>query len=272
MLLQSQALWFSVKSDLVQAVGFQTGDLAQAMLSRGKYVGTWTGSGIRRWRKGFPTGIAGFFDERTDGSMNKRELPSHDGSPLSSPCLKAGASRGHLVIKSNVPHFMVDGNWRISACDNRVAGWVEKSVQDVVGQLCFDVVDGHNLDGTPFCRPQCPLKEASRQSLVVNPVMVLNHGRLGHRIVKMEYAILDDPFRIVHIVRPLGDAPKSCLLTPNQWQLVQALASGLTHRQIAEKRQVALSTVTTQLKRIRRSLSCPSDTSLIRWYWNQDHG
>lgn len=176
------------------------------------------------------------------------------------------------MIKSNAPHFMVDENWRISACDDTLAGWMGKSPTDVIGQQCFDIVDGYNLDGSPFCRPQCPLQEAISRSLAVDPVMVLNHGQPGHRVVRMQYVIMDNPFRILHIVRSLDEARKPPRpLTPNQLQLVQALALGMTHRQIAEKRNVALSTVTTQLKRIRRTLSCSSDTSLIKWYWNQDH-
>ncbi len=176
-------------------------------------------------------------------------------------------------MRSNAPHFVVGENWRITACDNRAARWLQKTVPEVVGQLCFDIVDGYNLDGSPFCRPQCPLQIARHRSLVIDPVMVLNYGQSGHQVVKMHYAMLDNPLRIVHLVRPIQEAQKpSHTLTTNQLELVQALASGMTHRQIANKRNVAVSTVTTQLKRIRRSLSCSSDTSLIKWYWSHGLG
>ena len=177
------------------------------------------------------------------------------------------------MIRSNAPHFMVDENWRISACDSKAAGWLGRSVPDVIGQLCFDVVDGYNLDGSPFCRPECPLHLARRRSLMINPVMVLNYGHSPRHLVKMHYVMFENPLRIMHIVRPLDVERKpSYALTPNQLQLVQALASGMTHRQIAQARNVAVSTVTTQLKRIRRALSCSSDTNLIRWYWNHGPG
>ncbi|WP_053959539.1 LuxR C-terminal-related transcriptional regulator [Sulfobacillus thermosulfidooxidans] len=175
------------------------------------------------------------------------------------------------MIKSNIPHFMVDENWQITACDSTVAEWMGHSVEDVVGKSCFDMVDGHNLDGSSFCRPVCPLTTASRHALTINPVMILNNPHTPRQIVRVHYVILDNPKGILHFVRPLHDASKSSpKLTKNQLQLVQGLAMGLTHRQIAEQNHIALSTVTTQLKRIRRTLSCASDRHLVTWYWNQE--
>jgi hypothetical protein len=49
------------------------------------------------WPKEFHINTVALFNEGTGGSMSKNLFPPNGGNPLSSPGLKAGASRGLLV-------------------------------------------------------------------------------------------------------------------------------------------------------------------------------
>ena len=87
--------------------GFQTGEWVQAIVPRGKYAGTHTGRVLVRahgrfdmashGRRVFRINTVVLFKEGTGGSISKNLFPPNGGNPLSSPGLKAGASRGLLV-------------------------------------------------------------------------------------------------------------------------------------------------------------------------------
>ncbi|PSR35961.1 MAG: hypothetical protein C7B44_11480 [Sulfobacillus thermosulfidooxidans] len=168
---------------------------------------------------------------------------------------------------SNVPTFLVGSDWRIMDMDPQVAEWIGKPAHATIGQFCYEAIDAQNLDGSPFCRPECPLLTAFKEHRAVDAVVRLGPQSRKDLRVGVHYAIFDDPLRILHSVVPLeSEGSFHSVLTRRQYDIIEKLARGLSHGEIAQQCHVAPSTIDTHLKRMRSMLSCHSDRELIAWY------
>ncbi len=172
-------------------------------------------------------------------------------------------------LYSNILYFLVDGSWRITACSREMAEWLGYSREEVIGQRCVDIITWTNLDESPFCQLPCPLQMASHKDLNLSPVVMIESSSSIPQLGKLRYVLWDDPMRTLHFICAMEEVAPPGLLTARQLQFVHALASGLSHQQIANQYHVALSTVVTQLKRVRRILGYSCDKKLVRWYWRQ---
>ena len=103
--------------------GFQTGDRVKAVVPRGKYAGTHTGSVLVRASGRFDITADGHrvaqgisykycrVLQREDGwTYGQNPVPPNGGSPLSSPGLKARASRGRLVKEERLKPELLRGD------------------------------------------------------------------------------------------------------------------------------------------------------------------
>ena len=170
-------------------------------------------------------------------------------------------------MRSNLPTFLVGSDWRIVSIDPQVADWLGTSVPNATGQLCYEAVNAHNLDDSPFCRPECPLLAAFADKEIVDAVVRL--GPCSHKElrVKVHYAIFDRSLRILHSMAAVEEQESfHSILTRRQSDIIAKLERGFSHGQIAEQCHIAASTVETHLKRMRYMLDCHSDRELVTWY------
>ncbi|RME45836.1 MAG: PAS domain-containing protein [Chloroflexi bacterium] len=112
-----------------------------------------------------------------------------------------------------------DGVWAVDA-DHRIVLWspVAEEIlgyagEEALGQLCYELLAGHDLEGRPFCHARCSVMEHARRGEPVRSFDLLAHGRDGsvHHVNVSILAVPQEsapekPIALVHLFRRVGSS------------------------------------------------------------------
>jgi DNA-binding CsgD family transcriptional regulator len=107
--------------------------------------------------------------------------------------------------------FVTDDKQRVRAWSNAAQRMLGYSSDQVVGQLCYDVVMGSRPDGHPVCGTSCPVTRNARRGRGTASYTILAVARDGSpRYLDNTVLVLERPggsFRVVHLLRESCDTP-----------------------------------------------------------------
>ncbi len=107
--------------------------------------------------------------------------------------------------------FVTDDKQRVRAWSNAAQRMLGYSSDQVVGQLCYDVVMGSRPDGHPVCGTSCPVTRNARRGRGTASYPILAVARDGSpRYLDNTVLVLERPggsFRVVHLLRESCETP-----------------------------------------------------------------
>ena len=156
------------------------------------------------------------------------------------------------MIQSSGICFVVNQHFRIDHWNEAMARFMGISADDAQGQSCLNVVSAQSVQGLNFCRMPCPLVSQNHEQELEHPLTIVIPTRFtGHQLIQFHFALWDDPLTIVHWIHPLNrNFIPTNPLTPRQHQIFSLLSQGLTQTEIAQRLNIAPSTVDTHIRRV----------------------
>jgi DNA-binding CsgD family transcriptional regulator len=107
--------------------------------------------------------------------------------------------------------FVTDDKQRVRAWSNAAQRMLGYSSDQVVGQLCYDVVMGSRPDGHPVCGTSCPVTRNARRGRGTASYPILAVARDGSpRYLDNTVLVIERPggsFRVVHLLRESCETP-----------------------------------------------------------------
>ena len=107
--------------------------------------------------------------------------------------------------------FVTDDKQRVRAWSNAAQRVLGYSSDQVVGQLCYDVVMGSRPDGHPVCGTSCPVTRNARRGRGTASYPILAVARDGsQRYLDNTVLVIERPggsFRVVHLLRESCETP-----------------------------------------------------------------
>lgn len=128
---------------------------------------------------------------------------------------------------------------------------------DAVGRPCWDVLGGHDPDGTLICHAGCSGARLAREGWPVRcRELVVRTQSGGRRVVLSTVAVERDGERqFLHVMHPAGETdqeqiPNGVDLTPRQHEVLELIAAGLATRAIAARLGISVPTVRNHIRAI----------------------
>jgi len=107
--------------------------------------------------------------------------------------------------------FVTDDKQRVRAWSGAAERLLGHPAQEVVGQLCYDVVMGSHPDGHPVCGTRCPVTRNARRGRGTASYQVRAVARDGTpRYLDNTVLVLERPrgsFRVIHLLRESCETP-----------------------------------------------------------------
>ena len=136
--------------------------------------------------------------------------------------------------------FVTDDKQRVRAWSNAAQRVLGYSSDQVVGQLCYDVVMGSRPDGHPVCGTSCPVTRNARRGRGTASYPILAVARDGSpRYLDNTVLVLERPggtFRVVHLLRESCETPPARTTTASSTSASSVaempLAEPLTRREL----------------------------------------
>jgi len=150
------------------------------------------------------------------------------------------------------------------------------------GKACYEILKGLDSQGNIFCSPECPLIRMAKQNKLAQNFELQTTQPNGKNLWLNVTTLLEskatrrgDP-KIVHIIRPVAipqivsNLQKSVILklnqlsvkglplTPRQTEILEDITQGLVAKQIAQKRNISLSTARCHIQNVLRKLGVHS--------------
>lgn len=88
----------------------------------------------------------------------------------------------HLFAKTGDGVFAVDSKQRILYWNDQAAQTLGYSVQEAVGQYCWDILKGKSAAGYTICQQNCPIIQRLRKNLPVEPFNLIVRHQNGHTV------------------------------------------------------------------------------------------
>lgn len=138
---------------------------------------------------------------------------------------------------------------------------------EVVGKSCWEIVDGVDESGGPFCRPECSILAGTREGRGAPCLELLVRTRVGRRravlsSLRVECAGTPVLLHVLQASRPAFQPEAAAgfppALTARQREVLALLAEGLSTAEIASRLSVARDTVRNHIRAIFLALGCHS--------------
>jgi PAS domain S-box-containing protein len=150
------------------------------------------------------------------------------------------------------------------------------------GKTCYEILKGLDSQGNLFCSPECPVIKMAKQNKLAQNFELQTTRPNGKNLWLNVTTLLESKTirrgdsRIVHIIRPIAvpqivsNLQKSVILklnqlsvkglplTPRQTEVLEDITQGLVAKQIAQKRNISLSTARCHIQNVLRKLGVHS--------------
>jgi PAS domain S-box-containing protein len=174
--------------------------------------------------------------------------------------------RSERAFRSGDALFTFDPELTIVSWNPAAEELTGVSADEAVGRHCWEVIGGHDEDGTMVCHQGCSTARLALEGWPV-PCQVLHiKARGGCRTVRVSTVAVDDEGRhLLHLMVPADSqsppAPES--LTARQHEVLRLLAGGLPAKVIARRLGVAETTIRTHIRAILVELGTHSQLEAI---------
>jgi len=141
------------------------------------------------------------------------------------------------------------------------------AADDAVGRPCWEVIGGHDEDGTCVCHQGCSTARLAREGWPVPCQVLLIKAHGGERRVEVSTVTVDDVDGqlLLHVMLPADPrpAPAQQSLTARQYEVLRLLADGLPAKVIATRLGVTEATIRTHIRAILVALGTHSQLEAI---------
>jgi DNA-binding CsgD family transcriptional regulator len=198
-----------------------------------------------------------------------------------------------LLAGGHPPAFATDSRDRIVFCNSGAARILGRRPDELIGLHCYEAVAGRDVFGNRFCYANCPVMSGLRAGECIAGFEVSVSGN-GHgpqltnvTIVRVP-SVRPDLFTVVHILQPIAEdsrlgrllerfgtgspmadnvvappAVETPPLTAREREVLQAVATGLQNKEVADKLGLSLATVRNHVHNILEKLSVHSKLEAV---------
>jgi DNA-binding CsgD family transcriptional regulator len=213
---------------------------------------------------------------------------SHGGDARNPP----GGWVPHWVELLGMPVWVTGANGTIVFLNSRAEALLGRSAGSCLGRPCYEVIGGQELDGTPFCRPNCavhrlaaggreiepyPLRVpiAAHRDEILRVVVIVSHppGESGGSFV---HCVVDDArherFRsyfdkvVARSRRPSELSLDAFALTRRERQVLRLLAEDESLHAIAHRLDLSYATVRNHSQHVLNKLHVHSILEAVALY------
>jgi PAS domain S-box-containing protein len=173
---------------------------------------------------------------------------------------------------SGTPMFACDADLRIVSWNEAAEKLTGIEAEDAVGQRCWQVLHGHDDDGSLVCHRGCSNARLAREGWPVSAYVLNIKTRDGAKRIGVDVvSASESDFRMLHLLRDAPEdaepAPRPARaplpLTARQLEVLQLLDSGMSAREIAEHFGLRLPTVRNHIHAILIELGTHSQLQAV---------
>jgi DNA-binding CsgD family transcriptional regulator len=173
-----------------------------------------------------------------------------------------------VLRSTGVAAFATDCACRIVACNDAATAALGLTLTEIMSRPCYDIVDGHDLDGVRFCVRGCPVRRAASAGRPIdNLTLRVRRGSRGSGLAELSSMVLSngDGRILVHMLRFAGTGATSDLgggrrpaeglhLTRRETEVLARIAAGAGVKQLAPELSMSATTARTHVRSILRKL------------------
>jgi len=167
--------------------------------------------------------------------------------------------------------FAVNHQQRIVAWNGAAADLFGNERSDVLGQLCYELVEGRNGSGHRICREDCAVMASANHGKAIPPMVVRASGPEGNVTLDISTIVIyggEGLGSVLHLCRPASaeatgteDRPR---LTNREQQVLRCLCEGdISSASIACRLGISPSTARNEVQRLIEKLGVHSRGEVI---------
>jgi DNA-binding CsgD family transcriptional regulator len=183
-------------------------------------------------------------------------------------------------IRSGDAVFSFDEEMTVLTWNRAAEALTGRSAEEAVGRPCWEVLGGLDEHGGVFCHANCSVARHAARGWQVAPHRLSIKTQTARRAATVSTIAVDTPDgapRFLHLLRngpeePPAEPARSSsrpALTPRQLEVLQLIAGGLRARTIANRLEIAETTVRNHIRTILVELGCHSQVEALaeakRW-------
>jgi len=168
-----------------------------------------------------------------------------------------------LRVDSGDAILVLDAGMRAQSWNHRFEGLVDRTASEIRGHFCWELVGATSRTGDLVCHERCTLVRDALDG-VPPPVCKMVVGNPGRRRLVSASTLAvscGEDALVVHVFQEESDLDgpsevQEISLTPRQREMLQALAAGLSTRQIAGQLTLSELTIRNHISSLLTALGC----------------